>query len=58
MVDWKFLFEKYTLRQHRNAWLKSEKQVLRTVRRMHGHLFVDIGCNCKFYPKLLKDNFD
>lgn len=55
MTDWKFLYEKYVRGKHRP---RSEKEVVNTLRRCRGQLFVDVGANLGFYSIMLKDNFE
>lgn len=54
MKDWNFLFRKFVLGQRPNA----EPLVVKKLKKIKGKLFVDIGCNEKFYARLLRKNFD
>jgi FkbM family methyltransferase len=54
MPDYKFLFEKYVLKKHQS----SEAAVIKTMKRMRGDVFVDIGSNKGFYSKLMQNCFN
>ena len=51
-MDYRFLFEKFVLRQHH-----FETQVRKTLKRIRGDTFVDVGANAGFYSLLLRRNF-
>lgn len=57
MKDYRFIFEKYVLRKHRDSWFKTEKKAIQTAQQIHGNLFIDVGSNRKYYATALKDNF-
>lgn len=54
MTDWKFIFEKWILGQHRPQY---ESEVMRALKKISGDLFVDIGANVGIYSKALSKNF-
>jgi FkbM family methyltransferase len=51
--DWKFLFEKYVLREHPPL----EPQVWKELNRVRGGLFVDVGANVGTYSIRLSSHF-
>lgn len=57
MPDFKFLFEKYVLRQHRAKYTPDEPNVRKALIQIRGNVFVDIGANRGYYCKLLRSNF-
>lgn len=56
MKDWRFLFEKFILQEHRKDF--PEPEVLKVLRQVHGEVFVDIGANVGIYSTRLGKNFD
>lgn len=55
MKDWKFLFEKYALRQHNNSY---EPEARKQLSRIYGNLFVDVGANAGMYCRILQSHFN
>lgn len=55
MTDWKFIFEKHILRQHRPPY---EKAVKKKLQEFHGKLFIDVGANRGLYSRMLSKNFE
>ena len=53
MKDWKFLFEKYILGQHKPI----EAAVIHLMKRMRGDLFVDVGANRGIYTRMMEGRF-
>lgn len=55
MPDWRFILEKWVLGKHKEHY---ELKVMKTVKRIHGRLFVDIGANWGMYTLRLAKNFE
>jgi len=55
LKDWKFIFEKWVLQQHKLP--PYEPEVKKLLKHQKGNLFVDIGAHKGIYSKMLRKNF-